>query len=100
MTNNKLKPCPFCNGESALEEVLIPTQSYNFVVKCLECGASSFDFVTEKEAIEAWNNRSQDTKYQKLFAFVKTCRDSLLCDCESGGCVKCTASKLLEEIGE
>lgn len=52
----KLKPCPFCGGEAYV--VGIDDNEAHFLwAACRNCGGMTFK--TEKEAIEAWNRRSE-----------------------------------------
>ena len=62
MTNNELKPCPFCGGKnvSTFEEQFISLTTRWYVCQCEECGIfSRIDRggSTEQEAIDAWNRR-------------------------------------------
>ena len=45
----KLKKCPFCGGEATICSF--------FFVQCSKCGLSTLTYLTESEAIEAWNTR-------------------------------------------
>ena len=57
MTENKLKPCPFC-GESKLvvaEKILTRERWY---VHCGNCKCRTFQYLDRREAIEAWNRRA------------------------------------------
>lgn len=51
----ELKPCPFCGGEA---KIMISVLSY---VMCDKCCAETNHYITEKEAIEAWNRRTEAT---------------------------------------
>ena len=46
-----LLPCPFCGGEAK------STGDPRDQVFCTHCGASTFMWVTEDEAVKAWNRR-------------------------------------------
>lgn len=63
--SEKLKACPFCNGEAELRAY---TGTLQFV-QCRACGASSRAYETGEEAVEAWNKRysffSEIKKYCK-----------------------------------
>jgi Lar family restriction alleviation protein len=73
MTDNELKPCPFCGGGAAV----LYHQSNKYTdydgdyVYCMKCGCRTRLYEcfngtgkthkdTEKEAINAWNNRAND----------------------------------------
>lgn len=59
MSDKKLKPCPFCDGEAKLEEMGYPHHVY-----CKECGARvpgvGFGPDGERDAIKKWNRRVND----------------------------------------
>ena len=79
-----LKPCPFCGGEAIAEGRMIignykSDREYSFVnwiVRCTnrECFMSGLrmsafldEFLTEEEAIEAWNRRAgEEDKHEAL----------------------------------
>jgi Lar family restriction alleviation protein len=50
-----LKPCPFCGGEA---EVFKMASDQLKMAACIECMAQSRLFLTEDEAIKAWNMRT------------------------------------------
>ena len=56
----KLKPCPFCGGKARVQGHEFIGYGDTFGVVCLNCGAETRQFyVTENEAIEAWNRRAE-----------------------------------------
>jgi len=58
MTEVKLKPCPFCGGEAAVEPDEIDKEMC--VVRCRGCdGKWGFSF-DEASAIAAWNRRASE----------------------------------------
>lgn len=57
---DKLKPCPFCGGEAKTGTTLFGIRSGLIFVYCKKCYASSLDYKTKEDAIEAWNRRVDD----------------------------------------
>jgi len=68
--SEKLLPCPFCGGEATIQQdTRYPRYGKKDTVKayepicinpsCLIYKADSIYFLSEKEAITAWNNRTQ-----------------------------------------
>ena len=82
MSEIKLKPCPFCGGEG--EMIVRGDQQKGYWVKCLQCGAETRYFTSERAAAEAWNMRAliQDMKQDELAELlgVKTVLSSELTD--------------------
>lgn len=54
MTEQKLKPCPFCGGKAKVWEDLFIR--FSWTTYCVKCGASVREGTKEK-VIEAWNKR-------------------------------------------
>ena len=61
MSDEELKPCPFCGGEAKLENMGFPHHVY-----CTNCGARvtgrGFGEDGEADAIRKWNQRSEVSK--------------------------------------
>lgn len=58
MTNNELKPCPFCGGKA----IIIRTPNFNalptYFASCTNCGVEMPRVCqTRQQAIEPWNRR-------------------------------------------
>lgn len=56
MKNNKdntlaVKPCPFCGGYPLIEN------AGGVFIECAECGTSTMQKETQREAVEFWNTR-------------------------------------------
>ena len=66
METPELKPCPFCGGKACIERddtSVIP----RFLPVCSNYGNGCWGmqenwFITEQEAIEAWNRRANNDK--------------------------------------
>lgn len=54
MTDEKLKPCPFCGGKATINGITL------VYIKCTKCGVETVGYREEDEAIEAWNRRVND----------------------------------------
>lgn len=55
----KLKPCPFCGAdeESGVHIETIWDDKEKFRIMCENCGASTWEFKSIEQAVEAWNRR-------------------------------------------
>lgn len=66
MSEEKLKPCPFCGGKAYANETDWKGWWHGWVI-CEKCGAK-IEKQTKDEAIEAWNKRvPQRTWTQKVY---------------------------------
>ena len=91
MAGTKMLPCPFCGGKAH-----IWNSGYFYNGKCYKCGCtlSGNGYVTEAEAIEAWNTRADTaTLYEdgfylhgRKFVSERTCRMT-----DRGECSECGA---------
>jgi len=52
---NKLKPCPFCASEAEL--LIVPGRQTKWIVRCRKCFTNNGTFVSDHDAVEAWNTR-------------------------------------------
>ena len=57
MSDERLLTCPFCGGEANCSDYYGEDCIFEYLVICLDCGVSTQTFLTEEEAIEAWNTR-------------------------------------------
>lgn len=55
MGESKLKPCPFCGGNTKMIDTAL---KIIFWVRCTECGASISAYGNIEDAERAWNNRA------------------------------------------
>lgn len=51
----ELKPCPFCGGDACL----VWCKGHLHKVECEGCHATSAQYITPQEAVEAWNERAE-----------------------------------------
>lgn len=69
MTNNKLKPCPFCGGEAKfhlcanLENETLRAVYSGYGIHCCKCGTATPPHESKELAIEAWNNRADTLEH-------------------------------------
>ena len=73
MSEEKLKPCPFCGGEATANESSWRGWWHGWVI-CKNCGAT-IDKPTKEETIEAWNRRVPQTWTQKVYDSFEKVRD-------------------------
>ena len=53
----KLKPCPFCGSKAEL--LIVPGKMTKWAVRCTKCYANNGTFVSDHDAVEAWNKRAE-----------------------------------------
>lgn len=72
MTDETLKNCPFCGGESDLSQgrMGLPPIIGHYI-ECVNCAGNSNMFEIPAEAIQAWNTRAKSPEYEKLLSWVK-----------------------------
>ena len=59
-----LKPCPFCGGEACIQRHEFIGYAETFGVVCLDCCCETRQFFyNKKDAIEAWNRRTNDADH-------------------------------------
>lgn len=92
MSENNLKPCPFCGGEPKME-VLGGKGSDHRTVQCSKCKCDLHWQITEEFAIAAWNTR-HDPQRQRLVDALKAAQ-SLADAMET--CHQCKGTVLVEE---
>lgn len=56
--SDELKPCPFCGWGTICEVITVP---FRHKCGCHACGASTANYRTWDEAVEAWNTRAATT---------------------------------------
>ena len=77
MSDNQLKPCPFCGGEAQLKSCGYTSNS----VYCIMCGASSGVYPLEQFAVEEWNRRvgfDEKSLISRKYAIQRNNHQSLL----------------------
>ena len=81
MTDEALKPCPFCG-------CAFPAVGYDgdaktlgrkecITARCRQCGGETRKFSSQAEAITAWNTRTDDNRIEALQARVKVLEEAL-----------------------
>lgn len=53
----ELRRCPFCGGEARISELTYPMKHYTVICSNEKCYAQMGDFLSNEDAIEAWNTR-------------------------------------------
>lgn len=62
MNEVKLKPCPFCGGQTDMA-----TGIGDYRVICKNCGAATASASTRGAAVKAWNKRNGHQTYREYF---------------------------------
>ena len=76
---NKLKPCPFCGGETEWwQQFGWDRKPLGYVAGCCSCGIQTWICDTKEQAIAAWNTRAHKP-------FVLTNGVAFCCEC--GTCI-------------
>jgi len=66
MSEEKLKPCPFCGSYMVrIAKDKLPDGGYIYDVRCMNCGCGSPFRCTEEEVVEAWNRRYKEQDDEK-----------------------------------
>jgi len=82
VTNEALKPCPFCNGEVSLSMSKFGSGKDCFKCECNDCEASTGPWKTLEElAITLWNTRALDPNavtiprgdWEKVISLLRKC---------------------------
>ena len=53
-----LKPCPFCGGKAEL--LIVPGRIAHWVVKCRKGCVNTCQYISDHDAVEAWNRRADN----------------------------------------
>lgn len=92
---DELRPCPFCGGESVIRYSQYGPCWYGW---CNECETRSKCYMTEAEAVMAWNTRTERTcemKQEGMFLVCSECGVVLMGNPRY--CSRCGARVLSEE---
>ena len=54
----ELKLCPFCGGKAEL--LIVPDKQTKWIVRCRSCFTNNCTFVSDHDAVEAWNRRASN----------------------------------------
>lgn len=77
---DKLRECPFCEGEATRRMTGNNSVTFRYAYQCAECLAMTGWFSTNKEAVAAWNRRayaSRDAEVEALKAIIESIHKSL-----------------------
>ena len=82
MSNEQLKPCPCCpDGKGKTRKVSCYGGIF-LIAKCDVCGLSTSDYITEEQAIAAWNNRPEPKTAKPVYKWNRQEeRNSYHCNC-------------------
>ena len=65
-----LKPCPFCGGKAEL--IIVPgyfkygLSSIGWFVKCIDGCCNQSTYMSDHDAVEAWNRRVNDDQHRSI----------------------------------
>lgn len=76
MTENKLKPCPFCGGEAYID-----VYDDKLYARCHACESMTALYDDIQEAIDAWNTRADEHWISVKDALPKTRHKKTIDDC-------------------
>ena len=54
---DKMKPCPFCGGKAIIHDFKPFREKRLWYISCHDCEIEQINYLSEQEAIEAWNRR-------------------------------------------
>lgn len=60
----ELKPCPFCGGEAKILSIKEECEGEFYWIACKECGALIPVYYLEKNAVDAWNRRTEPEEFE------------------------------------
>lgn len=64
MSEQNLKPCPFCGGEAIVRKERYVTIEEKWIVECNSptcvCKPKTIVYPSQESAVNAWNRRSND----------------------------------------
>lgn len=57
---DKLKPCPFCNGEGEIVKTHLYGKVSGYFASCKKCGCQLKAYTSRQGAEKSWNRRKSD----------------------------------------
>jgi hypothetical protein len=104
MTNEELKPCPFCGGEAEINPLALATSDFNVACFNGECPVEpQTRGETKDEAIVAWNTRAIDPatdRIESLKAKLKTSEEIGRAFEEDAGQLRAKLAKATDALKE
>ena len=92
MSDQELKPCPFCGGEAKIS--VLDRKAYKHAVSCLDCGVSGRGTAYKNDIFNTaeWNTRTPDPMLEELAGALEEIVRSL-----SHGLQNCRASVIAKD---
>lgn len=93
MSDQELKPCPFCGGQAKID--ILERKSYKHAVRCSNCGISTKGTAYKNDFFNAaeWNTRTPDPMPEELAGALEE-----IARCLSHGLQDCRASIIAKDM--